>query len=135
MIHLSGSPVQDLYGFNFGLSPNQTRQLTNSNPENQNTNNNSENQNTNNNSENKNTNNNSENQNTNNNSENQNTTINSMFDKFKNMYGNKEYLSTKTTDDYLHQLVTLMKDLVLFCKIIMFVIILLFLIKILDRRN
>ena len=59
----------------------------------------------------------------------------SMFNRFQNIFGEKEYLANTTDSDCLHSLVKLVKELLLITKIIMFILVLLFLIKILDKKN
>ena len=59
----------------------------------------------------------------------------SMFNRFQNIFGEKEYFASATDSDCLHSLVKLVKELLLITKIIMFILVLLFLIKILDKKN
>lgn len=57
----------------------------------------------------------------------------SMFNRFQNLAGHTEFLASDS--DCLQQLVSLMKELLLIAKVIMFILVLFFLIKLLDRRN
>lgn len=61
----------------------------------------------------------------------------SMFNRFQDIFGTREnfteYMSTDS--DCIHNLVTLVKELLLICKIIMFILILLFIIKVLEKKN
>lgn len=60
----------------------------------------------------------------------------SMFNRFQNPFQLRENFGTPKTDsECLHQLVTLVKELLLVLKIIMLVLILLFVIKILEKKN
>ena len=60
----------------------------------------------------------------------------SMFNRFQNPFQLRENFGEPTTDsECLHQLVTLVKELLLVLKIIMLVLILLFVIKILEKKN
>ena len=59
----------------------------------------------------------------------------SMFNRFQNAFGNKEYFSSTTDSDCLQTIVKLMKELLLIAKIIMFILVLFFLIKILKNKN
>ena len=59
----------------------------------------------------------------------------SMFNRFQNAFGNKEYFSSTTDSDCLQTIVKLMKELLLIAKIIMFILVLFFLIKILENKN
>ena len=61
---------------------------------------------------------------------------NSMFNRFQNIFGTKENFGVPKTDsECLQQLVHVAHDIQLMLKIIMFVIILLFIIKILEKKN
>ena len=55
----------------------------------------------------------------------------SMFNRFQSLMGEREYLNDS---DCVQHLVTLVKELLLMVKIIMFILILLFLIKILEKK-
>ena len=63
----------------------------------------------------------------------------SMYNRFQNpfkmLFGNSNDIEYLKNEDCIHHLVKLVKELLLMIKIIMFVLILLFLIKILDRKN
>ena len=60
----------------------------------------------------------------------------SMFNRFQNPFQLRENFGAPTTDsECLHQLVSLVKELLLVLKIIMLVLILLFIIKILEKKN
>ena len=60
----------------------------------------------------------------------------SMFNRFQNPFQLRENLSVPATDsECLHQLVSLVKELLLVLKIIMLVLILLFVIRILEKKN
>jgi hypothetical protein len=60
----------------------------------------------------------------------------SMFNRFQNPFQLREnYTSPKTDSECLHQLVTLVKELLLVLKIIMLVLILLFIIRILENKK
>ena len=60
----------------------------------------------------------------------------SMFNRFQNPFQLRENFGEPTTDsECLHQLVTLVKELLLVLKIIMLVLILLFVIRILEKKN
>lgn len=60
----------------------------------------------------------------------------SMFNRFQNPFQLRENFGEPATDsECLHQLVTLVKELLLVLKIIMLVLILLFVIKILEKKN
>lgn len=60
----------------------------------------------------------------------------SMFNRFQNPFQLRENFGAPATDsECLHQLVTLVKELLLVLKIIMLVLILLFVIKILEKKN
>lgn len=60
----------------------------------------------------------------------------SMFNRFQNPFQLRENFSEPKTDsDCLRQLVSLVKELLLVIKIIMLVLILLFVIKILEKKN
>ena len=60
----------------------------------------------------------------------------SMFNRFQNPFQLRENFGQPSTDsECLHQLVTLVKELLLVLKIIMLVLILLFVIKVLEKKN
>uniref|UniRef100_A0A6C0LEE2 Uncharacterized protein n=1 Tax=viral metagenome TaxID=1070528 RepID=A0A6C0LEE2_9ZZZZ len=60
----------------------------------------------------------------------------SMFNRFQNPFQLREnFGAPKTDSECLHQLVTVVKELLLVLKIIMLVLILLFVIKILEKKN
>ena len=60
----------------------------------------------------------------------------SMFNRFQNPFQLRENFGAPATDsECLHQLVTLVKELLLVLKIIMLVLILLFVIRILEKKN
>ena len=67
----------------------------------------------------------------------------SMYNRFQNpiknslktLFGYNNDIEYLSNEDCIHHLVKLVKELLLMIKIIMFVLILLFLIKILDKRN
>lgn len=63
----------------------------------------------------------------------------SMYNRFQNplkmLFGNGNDIEYLSNEDCMHHLVKLVKELLLMIKIIMFVLILLFLIKILDKKN
>jgi hypothetical protein len=60
----------------------------------------------------------------------------SMFNRFQNPFQLRENFGTPKTDsECLHQMVTLVKELLLVLKIIMLVLILLFVIRILEKKN
>ena len=60
----------------------------------------------------------------------------SMFNRFQNPFQLREnFGAPKTDSECLHQLVTLVKELLLVLKIIMLVLILLFVIRILEKKN
>ena len=63
----------------------------------------------------------------------------SMYNRFQNplkmLFGNGNDIEYLSNEDCIHHLVKLVKELLLMIKIIMFVLILLFLIKILDKKN
>ena len=60
----------------------------------------------------------------------------SMFNRFQNPFQLRENFGEPATDsECLHQLVTLVKELLLVLKIIMLVLILLFVIRILEKKN
>jgi len=58
----------------------------------------------------------------------------SMFNRLQNVFGDKEYFASSTESDCLNTLVRLMKELLLIAKIIMFILVLFFLIKILEKN-
>ena len=61
---------------------------------------------------------------------------NSMFNRFQNIFGQVENYTTPLTDsDCLQQIVSIVHNIELILKIIMFVLILLFLIKLLEKKN
>ena len=60
----------------------------------------------------------------------------SMLNRFQNPFQLREnYTTPKTDSECLHQLVSLVKELLLVLKIIMLVLILLFVIRILEKKN
>ena len=63
----------------------------------------------------------------------------SIYNRFQNplkmLFGNGNDIEYLSNEDCMHHLVKLVKELLLMIKIIMFVLILLFLIKILDKKN
>jgi hypothetical protein len=61
----------------------------------------------------------------------------SMFNRFQDLFGTRENFTEHMTTDSecIHKLVSLVKELLLICKIIMFVLILLFVIKVLEKKN
>ena len=63
----------------------------------------------------------------------------SMYNRFQNplkmIFGNDGDIEYLSNEDCMHHLVKLVKELLLMIKIIMFILILLFLIKILDKKN
>lgn len=61
---------------------------------------------------------------------------NSMFDRFQDIFGNREnYTEFLDDKDCMRHLVSLVKELLLVLKIIMLILVLLFLIKILEKKN
>ena len=59
----------------------------------------------------------------------------SMFNRFQNIFGTRENFGQATDSECLQQLVSIANNIELVLKIIMFVLILLFIIKLLEKKN
>lgn len=61
----------------------------------------------------------------------------SMFNRFQDFFGTRENFTEHMTTDSecIHKLVSLVQELLLICKIIMLILVLLFIIKVLEKKN